>query len=177
MVSSAPFASNHNVLLITAEVIAHRDDALEHSIPAKLLGESVYMAVLELWAEENVRHKGNLNTDADMLLEVVRASHGILIAAANGDPNALVLKLGETSVGAADSAFESQGKALIVDRRIDAIEIIELLAILEGTVIALGRLKVEFPSKPEAFAKHCIATKAHEKATEGRIPLAGRVGW
>jgi hypothetical protein len=140
------------ILLKTAEVIAHIDDALGHGVLAKLLREAVYVAVLELWTNENVRHYGDLNTDANVLLEVVRASDGILIAAANSNPNALALKLGETRVGAADSSLNSQGKALVVNGSIDAIEIVKLLAVLEGPVIALGRFKVEFPSEPEVLA-------------------------
>ena len=159
----------------TAEVITHIDDALEQAVPAKLLSETVYVAILELRAEENVLRKVNLNANASVLLEVVRASHGRRITATNGDPNALVLKDGESGVGASDSALESQGKVLVVDRHVEAIEVVEFLTILERTVIALDRFKVEFPTDPKVFAEHSIAFKAHEEAAEGGIWLAGGI--
>jgi hypothetical protein len=54
-------------------------------------------------------------------------------------------------MGAADSAFDPQLPLLVVNRRVESIEIVEQLPVLERAIVALGRLKVELTSETEVL--------------------------
>src|SRR5579862_6380819 len=101
---------------------------------------------------------------------MIRSRHGIGLAEQTAHRLALV----PTGVRAADTSLQQQLNALLAYRRVDAIEIVERLTILEGSIVGSGGLHVDLAADAKMFPDQCIAADAQEEAVQGGIGGASR---
>lgn len=113
-----------------------------------------------------------LDPDSHVRLKMVRISDGLGLGGANCRPYAGILSEGETGSGAAHSALQLKLNALVINRRVDTIEIVKRLPVLQRTVVTLGGSHVQFHSGAEMFVKHHVASQTQEDAAQGGSGLA-----
>src|SRR5690348_15809133 len=116
-----------------------------------------------------------LNADSRVYLKMVCASYRLRYARADRRSHARTLRERKACLGASDAALQLELHTLLIDRRINAIEIVECLAVLQRAVVASGRLEVDFCSNAKMFGEHEVAAKAQEETTKARRRLACRV--
>jgi hypothetical protein len=69
------------------------------------------------------------------------------------------LGIGETGSGAANATFNPEGHALCGDWLINAVKIVEKLAVLQRPIGLLSRLQLEFRANAKMFVEHNVAAE------------------
>jgi len=101
-------------------------------VAAKLVGQTGHIVEVELAANEHVIRQEDLDADSRVNLEMVGTPHGLALGRANGRPYAGSLRIGEAALGAADPAFNFHNGLLLIHRREDAIEIVDISRYCRG---------------------------------------------
>src|SRR5262249_37041994 len=140
-----------------AEVVANPNRALRHCVAAELLSKIGHIVQIELWADEQMLREEELDADSGMHLEMVSVPYRLGHVGTNSGSHARILCEGKTSSGASNSALQLQLHTLFIYGRVDAVEIVECLAVLQRTIVALGRLQIDFSADTEMLPEHYVA--------------------
>src|SRR5690242_6816118 len=110
-----------------------------------------------------------------MNLEMIRVPHRERLVCANSAAHAGALRKCETCFGPAQSPLQLEHSPFCAEWRIDAVEIVKRLTVLQRAVIAPGWRERCLRSKANVLVEHHVSAESQEKAVQAGSRLAERI--
>jgi len=121
---------------------------------------------IESWLHEHVRRQEYLDANSSVDLKMIGGSYRQRLRRAHSGADATTLVQGKAGPCAANATQQLQHYALLHDRRVNAVNVIEHLAVLERTIIASGGLYIGLETRAEMLVEHDVSAEPEKESAQ-----------